>query len=258
MHKMMKAILKKRGKMATDNGNGNGRGGGTGGAGGGTGGAGGTSYYNTGGANGTGKTAAQWAPTAVLLLALFGFWWASADPRSRLDKIEATQSENRKELNETITGLRKEFSTNYLSLREHIDLQARIKSELEQLSKKDDEKLTKVQFEAWKVERDKLIEAIQKSIGVLDNDVRELKGGLVTRNESTGRWAQFDRQDAEMQRRLEVLSAQLEKMKDLAVTNPLVESQTHRIDQLYALVREIQNHIFELNARIHIPPGPSK
>lgn len=145
------------------------RGGGIGGYGG-AGGRGGGKGNGNGNGNGKGVVT-QWIPSVVMVLGLFGFWWATADPKARLDKIEANQADNRKELNEAITSLRKEGVANYVSLREHLDLVSRFKNELDHLEKKDESFLTKAQFEAWKTERDLYISSLVKRIDFLRDEI---------------------------------------------------------------------------------------
>lgn len=99
---------------------------------------------------------AQLAGTGALLLGMFGLWWASADPKARLDKIEANQLDNRKELNESLTSLRKdlgEILNHYVTLREHNDLLAQVAT-----------LMPKVQFEAWKSERDFRTERFEEEV----------------------------------------------------------------------------------------------
>lgn len=188
---------------------------------------------------------AHLASTGVLLLGMFGLWWQSADPRARLDKIEATQLDNRKELNEVITGLRRELSTNYVSLREHNDIQKEI-----------DSKLSRVQFEAWKEERDRTVEkllvSIIKQIDQNRADIEIMKAHAITRDEHNlvlkaidenkvaidravatlitrpeyeQKWLNEGKIDEDVKHRIEIVSAEIQKLKDVFSTSAIEEIQ---------------------------------
>src|SRR5271157_5628920 len=91
----------------------------------------------------------------VAIITVFGFWWNTADPRSRLDKIE-----------QTAIDLSREVAKTYVTLLAHKDLQDRLLTQMSDLQKKEEELrntlLIKAQFDAWKLERDLFLTTIIK------------------------------------------------------------------------------------------------
>lgn len=180
--------------------------------------------------NGNGKNGgllqiAQLASTGVLILGMFGMWWQTADPRTRLDKIETTQVDNRRELNEKISSLQKEISTNFVSLREHNDLTQRLKIQADHLSEKDLTLMPKIQFDTWKTERDLYLSTIQKRI---DDTIKHI----------------------------ESLERTVEKLRETGATNISIELLNKRIDQLYNLYREVLSKMTQLHGTSgYIPPS---
>ena len=238
--------------MANGNGNGNG-------------------YSN--GRGGTGASGvfqiAQLASTGVLILGMFGLWWQSADPKSRLDKIEVNQIDNRKELNEVITSLRKDISNNYTSLREHNDLNSRVKEELVTLSQKDNAFVTKNQFEAWKTERDKLVdeyirkfdkldervnagisrpehELVLARLNNLETELKSINEKTVSRAEHEQKWISEYKIDDATSHRIDQVVAQIEELRKANSLNPS-EILQHRIDQLFTTVRDLQAQLVDLS-----------
>jgi hypothetical protein len=110
---------------------------------------------------------AQLATAGFLILGMFGLWWQTADPKARLERIE-----------DIINAERKEFLTNYVSLREHIDLIKRIEENFSSLKAREDTLLSKPEFAAWKVERDKYIDGIVTQIVTLQQEFTEYKSKI--------------------------------------------------------------------------------
>jgi hypothetical protein len=110
---------------------------------------------------------AQLATAGFLILGMFGLWWQSADPKARLERIE-----------DIINSERKDFSTNYVSLREHIDLIKRIEENFSLLKTKEDSLLSKAEFAAWKIERDKYLDTIIANIMSLQKELTEYKTSI--------------------------------------------------------------------------------
>jgi hypothetical protein len=106
----------------------------------------------------------QIVSTGVLIVAMFGFWWNSADPKSRLDKVEASILENRKEFIEADAKLRAELDGSYLKIREHRDFVERVEKEINQLEAESKLRLSQTEFKAWKEERDHIITLIEAEI----------------------------------------------------------------------------------------------
>src|SRR5271157_5448083 len=97
----------------------------------------------------------------VAIITVFGFWWNTADPRIRLDRIE-----------QTAVDLSREIAKTYVTLLAHKDLQDRILTQMSDLQRKDEDLrntlLTKAQFEAWKLERDAFLATIIKNVDAIE------------------------------------------------------------------------------------------
>ena len=100
--------------------------------------------------------------------AIFAVWWNAANPSARLDKIEQTAAQ-----------LAKDSGITYATIRAHEDLQARLLAQLAVLEKRDEETralaLTRMQFEAWKTERDMYISEMMKRMDRIRSDVHDLE-----------------------------------------------------------------------------------
>jgi len=167
---------------------------------------------------------------------IFNMWWNVADPRQRLDKIEAVALEAHKDLILT-----------YTTLREHKELQEALKTQITQLERKDEEvrslMLTKAQFEAWKAERDVYLAAIVKQV---DEVKHVIATTLVPRLECEAKWkAQGDR--------IESAREDIRNIQGKTITREeLISAQTaltNRLDQLYALYRETQKAFHDLEMK---------
>lgn len=97
----------------------------------------------------------------ALAVAMFGMWWNSADPGRRIDKIEATvvdvrkesseiTTSMRKELNENIASIRREMGSGFLTTREHADFVSRFTANVSRIELAADEaiKTFQTRFEA--------------------------------------------------------------------------------------------------------------
>jgi hypothetical protein len=155
---------------------------------------------------------AQLATAGFLILGMFGLWWQSADPKARLERIE-----------DIINAERKEFLTNYVSLREHIDLIKRIEENFTVLKAREDTLLSKAEFAAWKIERDKYIDGLVAQIISVQRELTEYKG-------------------------------QIGYTKEAAIAHAVEERQYNedvraRIDKLYGLYQEVFNAQLQYAAR---------
>lgn len=247
MHKFMKAIVRRR-KAGTG------------------------SMSNGNSSNGNGNRSvyaiAQLASTGVLILGMFGLWWQSADPKARLDKIENVQLDNRKELNDIITGLRKDIAERYVSQREHSETQNRIKAAEEEEYRNHTLSLPKSEFEAWRRERDTLVKTELGRLDLIEADIKNLKNvfttraehidlqdrikrleeNSVTRAEHSDRWSTEYKVDNDVSHRIDLLSEQIDKLRLSVSVNP-TDIMTHRIDQLYESMRLIQTQVFDITHR---------
>jgi hypothetical protein len=203
---------------------------------------------SNGGNGGRNFQIAQLASTGVLLIAMFGLWWQSADPRARLDKIEVNQADNRKELNESLSGLRKEISQNYTSFREHTDLISRLKSENEELAKKIDMLLPKAEFNSWKEERSVFATEQLRRMGKIEERFDVHIKDAISRAEYLEKWKTEEKFDDGIGHRIDLVIEQLEKIRENTVPNSLVTAQNNRIEQLFTLLREVQQHVFEITS----------
>lgn len=97
----------------------------------------------------------------VLALGMFGMWWGSADPGRRIDKLETTvidvrkessevTTSMRKELNENIASIRREMGSGFLTTREHADFVTRSRENIARVEAAADEaiKTFQTRFEA--------------------------------------------------------------------------------------------------------------
>jgi hypothetical protein len=116
---------------------------------------------------------AQLATAGFLILGMFGLWWQSADPKARLERIE-----------DIINAERKEFLTNYVSLREHLELIKRLEDNFTLVKTKEEGLLTKAEFAAWKLERDKYIDSVVTQLMGVQRELTEYKTNIGYTKES--------------------------------------------------------------------------
>jgi hypothetical protein len=107
---------------------------------------------------------AQLATAGFLILGMFGLWWQTADPKARLERIE-----------DIINAERKEFLTNYVSLREHIDLIKRLEENFSLIKTTESTLLSKAEFAAWKIERDKYVDGIVNQLLSVQKELTDYK-----------------------------------------------------------------------------------
>ena len=172
----------------------------------------------------------------VAFVVVFAFWWNVADPRARLDKIEAVALEAHKDLILT-----------YTTLREHKELQDALKTQIDVLQKKDEEvralMLTKAQFEAWSVERNLYLSSIVKQIDEIKHVIATT---LVPRLECEAKWkAQGDRIESARED-IRALQAKTIPREELLSTQTTLNN---RLEQLYALYRETQKTFHDLEMK---------
>jgi hypothetical protein len=152
---------------------------------------------------------AQLATAGFLVLGMFGLWWQSADPKARLERIE-----------DIINAERKEFLTNYVSLREHLELIKRLEDNFTVIKGREENLLTKSEFAAWKLERDKYIDGVVAQIISLQHELTDYKSAIGYTKESA--------------------------LSHFAEERQYNEDVRARIDKLYALYQDL------LNAQLHV------
>jgi hypothetical protein len=196
---------------------------------------------NNNGGNGNKNimTIAQLASTGVLILGMFGLWWQSADPKTRLDKIETTQVDNRKELNEVITSLRKDFSSNYVSLREHNDLISRLKTEVESLDKADGQFMTKTQFDTWNHERNRFVDEELKRLRGIEDEINVVRKETIPREEADAKWLSQSKLNEDLNHRIEDRVSRF-------TADEVWKNNTSRLDKIYQLYEVLQAQINDL------------
>ena len=144
----------------------------------------------------------------VAVVVVFGFWWNSVDPKPRLEKIE-----------QTAMDLTKEFAKTYVTLREHNDLQARLKEEIVHLSETlksiNDTFLTKAEFEAWKRERDVYLATIVKNIDNHDKEIN-LK---VDKTDCADKWRIQEKNNDILHHRVDLVNDRIQKIIDAYLVN---------------------------------------
>src|SRR5208282_5111211 len=189
----------------------------------------------------------------VAIVTLFGFWWNTANPHEELNKLR-----------DSITGIQRELTDNYINLRNHKDLEERLSLGIKNLEKRDVEFLSKVQFEAWKTERDLYLGAIIKSIDTVKTQLLDVEKttvskieyaekNLVQKSDFVEQRRLFERDLTAIHERINTvherinrLITNIEEFKKSAATLTLMDVNTHRIDRLYDLSRGIQSQISDI------------
>jgi len=245
----MKAIVRRRraGTESMSNGNGHG-------------------YESNGNGSKSIFAIAQLASTGVLILGMFGLWWQSADPKSRLDKIETVQLDNRKELNDTLAALRKDIAERYVSQRELENINRRLQKAEEEEAANHPLSLPKSVFEAWRSENENFVKNELQEFNQIKEDLKNfpqkyitraehvdlqqrinrIDDNIVTRAEHNDRWNTEYKVDQEVAHKIDVIQNQLDKLRENTTTNPVGEAMSRRIDQLNENFRLLQTQLFEI------------